>query len=508
MTANSFLEYFLVLFGWMLNNALWNILLSTGLFALPLVFKVLGIWLKVREEGADEGNKGVLALPRVEHAIYVAFCVMIFCCVPLLPVDISTMKFDASRAKQCGISVPTPQNSGYKGLVNDFDGKTAEVPVWWYLLHVVSKGITQAMIASIPCGDQLRQLRFDIQNTKIRDPIVLQEIQDFADQCYSRSYFKLKNSNSQLSDDTINAVGWIGSSYFLNTSGYYDYYTSGTPRSQWPYDNARDSGYPDVGKGGYPTCKQWWSDGTNGLKARVLANIDAPTRMALLRKFSPAEWEEMALRWLVSPRNVGLSGGSGETYAVGSSDITSGVTGNVTRLVSSIGLGLKQAEALPGFDALKQALPMIQALLEMMIITVIPILMMFSAYEPKTVVTISFALFALMFITFWWELAGWLDDRLITILYTSMSEQGISSSSIPFAEFASSTSDGWIMNLVLGSMYVVFPMFWVGMLGWVGVQLGSALSSAMEKGSIQSKQAGEQMGKKIQDTAIKQVTKG
>ncbi len=59
MTANSFLEYFLVLFGWVLNNALWNILTSTGLFALPLVFKAMGIWLKVREEGADEGNKGV-----------------------------------------------------------------------------------------------------------------------------------------------------------------------------------------------------------------------------------------------------------------------------------------------------------------------------------------------------------------------------------------------------------------------------------------------------------------
>jgi hypothetical protein len=63
---------------------------------------------------------------------------------------------------------------------------------------------------------------------------------------------------------------------------------------------------------------------------------------------------------------------------------------------------------------------MIQALLQMMIITVIPVLMMFSAYEPKTVVTISFALFALQFITFWWELAGWLDDRLITILYDNM----------------------------------------------------------------------------------------
>ncbi|EOS93050.1 hypothetical protein ETR_21127, partial [Erwinia tracheiphila PSU-1] len=85
MTANSFLEYFLVLFGWVMNNAMWSILSSTGLFALPLVFKVLGVWLKVREEGADEGNKGILALPRIEHAIYVSFLVMLFCCIPLLP---------------------------------------------------------------------------------------------------------------------------------------------------------------------------------------------------------------------------------------------------------------------------------------------------------------------------------------------------------------------------------------------------------------------------------------
>ncbi|HDL7749460.1 TPA: conjugal transfer protein TraG N-terminal domain-containing protein [Yersinia enterocolitica] len=493
MTANSFLEYCLVLFGWILNNALWNILLSTGLFALPLVFKVLSIWLKVREEGADEGNKGLLALPRVEHAIYLSFCVMLFCCVPLLAVDISTIKFDSSRAKQCGVNVPAPQNSGYKALVNDFDGKTAEVPVWWYLLHMISKGTTQAMTASIPCGNQLRQLRFDVQNTKIRDPIVLQEVQDFAEQCYSRAYFKLKNSNSQLSDATINGVGWVGSRYFLTAGGYYNHYTSAEPRSQWLYDSNRDNGYPDVGRGGYQTCKQWWSDGTNGLKTRVLTNLTASTKMALQLRYSKDQWEEMALRWLVSPRNIALSG-SGETYAVSGNDSSSGLMGNVTRLISSVGLGFKQTEALSGFDALKQALPMIQALLEMMIIIVIPILMMFSAYEPKTVVTISFALFALMFITFWWELAGWLDDRLITILYDNMADQGIINSSVPFAGFFSSTADGWIMNLVLGMMYVVFPMFWLTMLSWIGVRIGD-MARAITDGGKMPQAAGESGGK-------------
>ncbi|WP_145482583.1 conjugal transfer protein TraG N-terminal domain-containing protein [Yersinia aldovae] len=506
MTANSFLEYFLVLFGWMLNNALWNILLSTGLFVLPLVLKVLAIWLKVREEGADEGNKGLLALPRVEHAIYVSFCVMLFCCVPLLPVDISTLKFDSSRAKQCGVNLPSPQHSGYKGLINDFDGKTAAVPVWWYLLHMVSKGTTQAMIASIPCGNQLRQLRFEVQNTEIRDPIVRQEVQDFADQCYSRAYFKLKNSNHQLSDATINGVSWIGSRYFLTTAGYYDHYTSTEPRSQWPYDRNRDGGYPDVSRGGYPTCKQWWSDGTNGLKTRVLTNLTASTKMALQLRYSKDQWEEMALRWLVSPRNIGLSS-SGETYAVSGNDSSSGLAGNITRLISSVGLGFRQAAALSGFDALKQALPMIQALLEMMIIIVIPLLMMFSAYEPKTIVTLSCALFALIFITFWWELAGWLDDRLITLLYDNMAEQGIINSSVPFVGFFSATADGWMMNLVLGMMYVIFPMFWLTMLSWIGVRIGD-IGRAISDGGKMPQAAGESGGKITAGIAKKVISKG
>jgi hypothetical protein len=195
------------------------------------------------------------------------------------------------------------------------------------------------------------------------------------------------------------------------------------------------------------------------------------------------------------------------TYMAGADDTATGIGGNLSRLVSTIGLGMKQVEALPGFDALKQALPMIQALLEMMIITVIPVLMMFSAYEPKTVVTISFALFALQFITFWWELAGWLDDRLITILYSGLAANGLASGE-PIADFLSSPRDGWIMNLVLGMMYVVFPTFWIGMLSWVGVQIGGVIDSALASASKMPQQAGSEGGKLAANTAKTVVTKG
>ena len=49
MTTNNYLEYFLTLLGWLINNCLRDVLLGTGLFDLPLVFKVIGSWLRVRD---------------------------------------------------------------------------------------------------------------------------------------------------------------------------------------------------------------------------------------------------------------------------------------------------------------------------------------------------------------------------------------------------------------------------------------------------------------------------
>lgn len=51
MSADSYLEYFLILLGWILNNAIWKTLLSTGLFALPIAGKVVATRLRTREEG-------------------------------------------------------------------------------------------------------------------------------------------------------------------------------------------------------------------------------------------------------------------------------------------------------------------------------------------------------------------------------------------------------------------------------------------------------------------------
>lgn len=73
---------------------------------------------------------------------------------------------------------------------------------------------------------------------------------------------------------------------------------------------------------------------------------------------------------------------------------------------------------------------------------------------------------------------------------------------------ASTGSDGWIMNLVLGAMYVVLPMFWFGAVGWSGAQIGAVVSSAIAKASEGSQQAGAK-GPGVAGEVVKTVaTKG
>ncbi|EGH17948.1 hypothetical protein Pgy4_33876 [Pseudomonas savastanoi pv. glycinea str. race 4] len=45
--------------------------------AAPFAAIIISEWLKARAEGADEGNKGVLSLARVENRFYTAILVII-----------------------------------------------------------------------------------------------------------------------------------------------------------------------------------------------------------------------------------------------------------------------------------------------------------------------------------------------------------------------------------------------------------------------------------------------
>ncbi|WP_243787121.1 conjugal transfer protein TraG N-terminal domain-containing protein, partial [Pseudomonas amygdali] len=95
--TNDYLEYYLTLVAWIINSGVWNMIEDSGLFAAPFAAIIISEWLKARAEGADEGNKGVLSLARVENRFYTAILVIIVCCMPLVTVSIDTLQFDRKR---------------------------------------------------------------------------------------------------------------------------------------------------------------------------------------------------------------------------------------------------------------------------------------------------------------------------------------------------------------------------------------------------------------------------
>jgi len=494
--TNDYLEYYLTLVGWIINNGIWGMIADTGLFALPFFIIIAREWLKVRGEGADEGNKGVLSLARIETHIYVGYVVVALCGVPAVNVSFDTLQLDQTRAQQCQYQLPAPTDTGWNTSFTSLAGKSAQMPVWWAFMHSMSKAFTSGAIAAIPCGTDLRQMRMDVDNSKINNPLLSQEVADFTHDCYgpsrARLFMRQPDLGSAAEDSKkLQDLSWIGSKLFLNTSGYYDTDYSKTPRASWPYSESRDAGLPQVsGGGGYPTCKQWWSDGGIGLRDRIKDQVDPD----LLTKFlgwakwlSQEEVTDSMIRQLVSPSNQV----QGDVYSDYGGQVGGTVWNGAARVGGTFGVALGSLAYFPAMDMMRQALPMVMSFLKMAIVICIPIVLIFGAYQLKVAMTVTVVFFALMFVDFWFQLARWVDSTIMDAFYGSGSPH---LSFNPVMGLNTATQDA-ILNFVMGAMFLILPAFWVGALAWAGVSVGNVISG-LEKGAQPVQKAG---GKAVEE---------
>lgn len=486
--TTDYLEYYLTLVGWVVHNGVWNVLVASGIFALPFVAIVLQEWLKVRTEGADEGNKGVLSSMRIENRIWVAIIVIMFAGVPMIDVDLSTLKFDTTRSEQCQVNVAEPAETGWSKSFTTINNQSAKVPVWWFFMHSISKAVTGAAVASIPCGVDLRQMRMDIDSTRIADPVLAQEVADFTHDCYGPARAKLFMNRPTLNDKQMNDVTWIGSRYFLSTAGFYDTYHSSTPRTAWPFNSSRDAGLAEVPSGGgYPTCSQWWSDASQGLRARLLKQVDADllTRMGKWAGLSSKDdVDDSVIRAIASPRQQIMN--QGEVYTDYGGQIGFSIPNAATRIASDTGMAVGALGFFPAMDVMRQALPMVLSFLKMALTVCIPLILLIGTYDLKGVVTISCVQFALFFVDFWFQLARWIDSTILDALYGSGSPH---SNYDPLMGLNNAFGD-MLLNFVMAMMFIVLPGFWVTALTWAGVRVGN-IAQMMTSGTNSAKSAGE-----------------
>jgi hypothetical protein len=471
--TSDYLEYYLTLVAWIINNGIWDVLVASGIFALPFLAIVVQEWLKARAEGADEGNKGVLSSMRIENRVWVAIVVILFAGIPFIPVDLGTLQFDRSRSQQCQVNVPEPSETNWSTSFTTLNNQSAHVPVWWFFMHAISKAVTGAAVASIPCGTDLRQMRMDIDSTRIADPLLAQEVADFTRDCYGPARAKLFTNRPTLNNEEMHDVTWVGSRFFLNTAGFYDTYRSQSPRDAWPYSDSRDAGLAEVASGGgYPNCRQWWLDSGDGLRDRLLAQVDPDllTRLGQWAGFlSQTEVDDSVIRAIASPQHQVMNQGHVYTDYGGQIGVT--LPNVTTRAASDLGLTVGSLGFFPAMDVVRQALPMVLSFLKMAMVICIPLLLIFGTYNLQTVVTMTAVQFALFFVDFWFQLARWVDSTILNALY------GWQSPHVNFNPlFGLNNAFGdMLLNFVMAMMFIVLPGFWVIALSWAGIRVGNVL---------------------------------
>ena len=137
--------------------------------------------------------------------------------------------------------------------------------------------------------------------------------------------------------------------------------------------------------------------------------------------------------------------------------------------------------------AMKIATPMIQSILLMGTYFLVAAALVLSAYSFRVVMIGAIAIFSIKFWTVLWAIAGWVDGTLIQAMFPERNAllQSLVINATGLFGFLGSAGGAQdfmvkrlILDLVMASMYVVLPVLWSSMVGWVGYRAMSDLNKA------------------------------
>jgi hypothetical protein len=229
------------------------------------------------------------------------------------------------------------------------------------------------------------------------------------------------------------------------------------------------------------------------LRARLIAQVEP----SLLSRFgnwlgflSQDEVNDELIRIVASPRQQVMNRGA--VYTDYGGQVGGSFTNGVSRWGSNAGTAVASFAYFPAMDNLRRTLPMVLSFLKMAVVICIPLLLVIGVYDLKNVIIISCVQFSLFFVDFWFQLARWIDSTILDALYGGESPH---SNYNPLMGFDNGMSDA-LLNFVMGAMFIVLPMFWIGALSWVGIKAG-AIAQTLNAGSKETANAGGKAVSKV-----------
>ena len=512
MTANlstfDLMSQALLTLGWIINYGIFQLFAQTGLLFVPFIALIVREWYKARNEGDEAGTKGVLTVNRIETALYSMLLVYVFTVHPVFQIGFNPVNLDEDRASECGYVTLASSGSWDDHTLSGIDGASARMPIWWAFVHMMSQGVTNAAIASIPCKPDFHAVRSTLDLNSITDPILQRDIGAFHQRCYGGARSLLFERQGSLDTSRSVDVDWLGSRYFLTTPGYYDSLYAPRPIEGFPYNETRDATRQNTGPGlpGYPTCAEWWLADNVGLRARMVDQIKPEALDYGRSLFSSLDFEDFAIRRMISNRTGNAHGNVNYAF-VGYRNLDQGnilTDGSQFRQLANnaagaLGMTLGAWPAAAGMDIVKQALPMVHSILIMCVIICLPFVLLLSGYSMKVAGVATFGLFSIWFLKFWWELARWLNSHMVDLIYRSEAAK------LSWMAGVNNAYDRGVMMFVEWSMFLIFPAIWIGVLGWAGMSVGNAVHNSLSNSTAPAQKSGSQGAGTVQGAATRKM---
>ncbi|NLR22983.1 conjugal transfer protein TraG N-terminal domain-containing protein [Pseudoalteromonas maricaloris] len=561
MVVQSIQELFLIIISFQFYSMLWSILVSTGLIAVPFLVIFWDSWLNQYKKNG--GSIAIASRRRMTIEVIVAFSVMILFYTPFVKIGINQFKVVAPSSEVKQNQQSKKEETFQKDIKELIVGTHIKVPILFSFFYSLSNGIMHAGVEGVNGlkreVQDLREFEGLLYSASIEDPALYAEVRRFTNECfmpakskYSRLYEQSMSVDvpsfiTNILEKNPSDMNWIGSKVFLSTQGLYAKCENANscgdgshgfqavhPVKQFTYNPNRDAIFRD--NQGHPYCNEWWIGGTDnldtGLRSRLIEYIRETRKchgtnsqgrdfdggsctaedwfsamkdhvgsiMAKMKIFGVdeigREAEDAALRHFL--RNT-LDSVSAPAALL---DSEKGVTNSLRNILGMFGSGKKLLEAKTTMQVVKQALPIIQALLIMILIIMLPVYGLVSCFALDKAMVPIIALCFIKMLTVWWAFISFVDNKVLDL----MGVGGVWSAAFqPISTGTQQSTTIFLWNSIVAVLYLAVPLL-IGLMlqkaNDVASMIGDIGSSGMSKSGGSTAEGSGKQASQVQDQVI------
>ncbi len=476
MYVSSYLEMHTTLIGWLLYDVGWQVLSQTGLIILPFLWILFRNW-KDATTGLNEMNRTTHNDAKQNiHDVLVGIGVLLLAMVPVVPLQPTTISYEPTPTfsnpnptTATAATDPTTYNESLGDISNS--SGVAYVPIWWRFIMGVSTGITHAVVQSLPTPGDLRQARVMISSSNIEDPTLSHEYQSFINNCYIPAHARFRQYAAEgrlLNLDNVapDDVDWPGSRYLLQMPGGY----AACPDGQVNQCGSTNRPPPNNASGLDPnttTCGDWWLQIEQKIYDADSANDNLWAQLRTHISGWTATEDEVRQNRVKSVLNNFRATQISPEYQHGERGLAGSLWGVFEDVAGTGALAWESVKREGILNIVKQAIPMLIAILLMFVYFMIPFALVFTAYRLEAVIAMSFVIFSLTFVHALQAIASWLDYYLMTSLFSDFGLMSWLSGDA--GHILGTAQKRLLINIILAGAYLLVPMVWMYVMMLVGV---------------------------------------